>query len=151
MKEKTLTTERFTTRLLQFMAEKGLNNEQLSRCAGISSTAVGNYFKIGSIPKITVLAEWTSKLGINANWLLTGKGEMIVGSDDTSKLEQNTAVDDNALLKTLINTNSRLVAENAELRTKLELLEKSGKGQSTDALNAFGDGIAAHTLQRKTE
>lgn len=152
----------FQDRLNEFKEISGLNNEELASAAKISSQAVSNYFKIGSIPKLTVLAFWSRKLGLSADWLLSGLGEMLLSGEASNADSQGQSSLDQRddLLRMLIVQNKeltdRLVSlteENATLKAneKMLLLSIEGKQERSDVSHASGKGSVAPLLRDRTE
>lgn len=45
---------------------------------GISKQTFSGYLNTGRLPSAAVLANWVFRLGISANWLLTGKGPVML-------------------------------------------------------------------------
>lgn len=137
----------------------GLSQNGFARKIDVKPNTFVDYLKPEGQSKIRlthinkILEVWPE---LNRDWLVWGEGPMLKEENEEQSYQLQGCVPLNngsrdELLGKLIDTNSKLVAENAELRTQLAMLEKTGKVQSTDALNVFGAGSAAHTLQRKTE
>lgn len=160
--KKNFTSAVFQERLATFMEIKGLSNEDLARAAAISAQAVGNYFNVGSIPKLTVLARWSSELGLSADWLLSGIGEMLLNGE-VSRIKDNESSNPrqrDALLEMLIIKNqelnekiNKITEENATLKAneKLLLVTIEGKQNKSNVSHVSGAGCAAHSSQGGTE
>lgn len=78
--------ELFIDRLQYYMQEKGINNNQMTVSAGLSVGLIGRAIKTksglnsDSIEKILY-----SYPDLNPNWLLTGRGSMLIDSNDYNK------------------------------------------------------------------
>jgi transcriptional regulator with XRE-family HTH domain len=65
------------------MKAKNLTGYVLAERAGITKQTFSGYLNKGRTPVCSVIAEWVVEIGINANWILTGVGEMFL--DEGSK------------------------------------------------------------------
>ena len=71
-------------RILQFRVYLGLSQRGFAKEIGQHNSTVGNWEKDKSKPSVKSLARM-QKLGMNINWLMTGKGKMfIIGPDGIS-------------------------------------------------------------------
>jgi len=68
----------FAERLLEIRKATGLTGGKIALCGGVTKQTFSGYLHTGRLPSANVLANWVSKLGINANWLLTGQGPMFL-------------------------------------------------------------------------
>jgi len=68
----------FAERLLEIRKATGLTGGKIALCGGITKQTFSGYLHTGRLPSACVLANWVTKLGINANWLLTGEGPMFL-------------------------------------------------------------------------
>jgi len=68
----------FAERLLEIRKATGLTGGRIAQCGGVTKQTFSGYLHTGRLPSANVLANWVSKLGINANWLLTGQGPMFL-------------------------------------------------------------------------
>lgn len=66
----------FIDRLRELMEAKKLSGAALGKIAGVSKQSFSNYLS-GAMPTASVLYAWSIKLDVNANWLLTGEGDML--------------------------------------------------------------------------
>ena len=69
----------FFGRLDMFMKYRGLNDNKISVAAGISNGLIGKGRKRGGISQENISKLITSYPELNANWLLTGQGDMLRG------------------------------------------------------------------------
>lgn len=51
---------------------KGMTMKQLSELSGVSDTAITNYEKALTVPRIDLLSELARTLGVSINWLIFG-------------------------------------------------------------------------------
>lgn len=115
----------FIERLQYYMKLKGINDNQMTIAAGLSVGLLGKLKKSGkgmnssNIEKILY-----SYPEINASWLLTGKGEMLVSHDTPTDTPSQpvTEVSDKGIKKIHIakNINSKLPTKRREKRRKME-------------------------------
>ena len=78
-------------RLKQVMEVKGFNLKTFSEQADIPYRTLQNYILTNREPSAESLAKLHSQLGINLNWLMSGKGEMFTNNTeiiDLTKLEK---------------------------------------------------------------
>lgn len=68
----------FVERLREIRKVTGLTGASIAQHGGITKQTFSGYLHTGRLPSACVLANWVSKLGINANWLLTGEGSMLL-------------------------------------------------------------------------
>jgi len=68
----------FVERLREIRKVTGLTGASIAQHGGITKQTFSGYLHTGRLPSACVLANWVSKLGINANWLLTGEGPMFL-------------------------------------------------------------------------
>ena len=79
-------------RLKQVMEVKGFNLKTFSEQADIPYRTLQNYILTNREPSAESLAKLYSQLGINLNWLMSGKGEMFgneIGAFNLSQKEQD--------------------------------------------------------------
>lgn len=79
-------------RLKQVMEVKGFNLKTFSEQADIPYRTLQNYILTNREPNAESLAKLHSQLGINLNWLMSGKGEMFgneIGPFNLSQKEQD--------------------------------------------------------------
>ncbi len=65
-------------RLKEVQLSKGLNLKEFSEVSGVSYRSLQNYLSGEREPNVTGLTNLCTRLGVNINWLLTGKGAMFV-------------------------------------------------------------------------
>jgi len=68
----------FVERLREIRKVTGLTGASIAQHGGITKQTFSGYLHTGRLPSAGVLANWVTKLGINANWLLTGQGPMFL-------------------------------------------------------------------------
>lgn len=68
----------FAERLLEIRKATGLTGGKIAQCGGVTKQTFSGYLHTGRLPSANVLANWVLKLGVNANWLLTGHGPMFM-------------------------------------------------------------------------
>lgn len=109
--------ETFIDRLDRYKEYAGLNDNQITIKSGLTVGVINSARKRGSslsgenIEKILRIFK-----DINARWLLTGEGEMLLG-------EVNYAVNNNTLTVYLEKENKELKAKNEQLNRELGKLE----------------------------
>lgn len=110
-------SETFIDRLDRYKEYAGLNDNQITIKSGLTVGVINSARKRGSslsgenIEKILRIFK-----DINARWLLTGEGEMLLG-------EVNYAVNNNTLTVYLEKENKELKAKNEQLNRELGKLE----------------------------
>lgn len=120
----------FGGRLQLFLGEMGLKSADIHRQTGISTSSLSRYLSGERNPSQYAVAKLASVYNVNANWLLTGNGEMFNKKPENQKIEEelDSVKDD---LIGLFKENKALIRENAELKIRLaklegELSEKTG-------------------------
>ena len=68
----------FAARLRELRKVTGLTGASIAQRGGITKQTFSGYLHTGRVPSAGVLANWVFQLGINANWLLTGEGPMLL-------------------------------------------------------------------------
>lgn len=68
----------FAARLRELRKVTGLTGASIAQRGGITKQTFSGYLHTGRVPSAGVLANWVFRLGINANWLLTGEGPMLL-------------------------------------------------------------------------
>lgn len=76
----------FAVRLRELRKVTGLTGARIAQRGGITKQTFSGYLHTGRVPSAGVLANWVFQLGINANWLLTGEGPMLL-EDATCELD----------------------------------------------------------------
>jgi len=84
----------FVERLRQIRKATGLTGARIAQRGRITKQTFSGYLHTGRLPSAAVLANWVLRLGINANWLLTGEGPVMLEGRDAARPEQGTALDD---------------------------------------------------------
>lgn len=75
----------FFSRLDKFMEFKGLNDNRITIDTGISNGLIGKARKRGSLSQENISKILYTYPELDANWLLTGKGEMLNTNDRKRK------------------------------------------------------------------
>ena len=70
----------FGMRLRKFVKDIGIEQKQLAVSGRVSSATVSAYLAGNSQPAADIISNWVRDFRINANWLLTGEGEMVLDS-----------------------------------------------------------------------
>jgi len=68
----------FAERLRQIRKATGLTGARIAQQGSITKQTFSGYLHTGRLPSAAVLANWVFRLGINANWLLTGEGPIML-------------------------------------------------------------------------
>ncbi|OIN99762.1 MAG: hypothetical protein AUJ49_10695 [Desulfovibrionaceae bacterium CG1_02_65_16] len=68
----------FAERLRQIRKATGLTGASIAQQGRITKQTFSGYLHTGRLPSAAVLANWVFRLGINANWLLTGEGPIML-------------------------------------------------------------------------
>jgi len=68
----------FAARLREIRKATGRTGAEIAQHGCITKQTFSGYLHTGRLPSASVLANWVYRLGINANWLLTGEGEMLL-------------------------------------------------------------------------
>lgn len=80
----------FAARLREIRKATGHTGAEIAQFGSITKQTFSGYLHTGRLPSASVLANWVYRLGINANWLLTGEGPMLLdqageGQDPTMR------------------------------------------------------------------
>lgn len=70
----------------------GLNQTEMAESAGMSLQGYQPNERGSSTPSARILRSFSS-MGINANWLLTGKGEMLLKDEPVSKSSEGSSLE----------------------------------------------------------
>lgn len=133
MEDSSINKETFIDRLEFFMKTEGLNTNKVTVAAGLSNGLLGKALKnrssMNSDSIERILYAYTN---LNADWLMTGRGDMyvIIPTEDKPCVLETS---DNSSLTFYLREKSkeleveirRILEENASLRTKLELIDNS--------------------------
>lgn len=76
----------FAARLREIRKATGRTGAEIAQHGCITKQTFSGYLHTGRLPSASVLANWVYRLGINANWLLTGEGPMLM---DQAREEQD--------------------------------------------------------------
>lgn len=75
-------------RVKGFAKQKGLNETQLANLLGMSQRTINNYMNNSRKISYEFIESLIRTFGLNANWLLSGKGEMYIDSTPTLLYEK---------------------------------------------------------------
>lgn len=123
------TYKAFADRLREVMKEKGLLQKDLAEMADTSDQSVSNWIHGTAKPYPKTLIPLCSRIGINAQWLLTGEGPRDAGPEVSFSRRPNRSAtpspDDSKELRLARERVEilKLQIEEAELRKKLAELE----------------------------
>ena len=128
-----MSEERFIDRLEAFMKAEGLNANKVTVAAELSNGLLGKALKTrGSMNSDSVERILCAYTNLSAEWLMTGKGTMYVNDLPGDTFNISNSLNNDSLVfflrdrnKELECENRRLLVENASLKTRLELLDKS--------------------------
>ena len=100
-------------RLVLFYKKNGLTMTQLADILGIDQTTISKYKNSDKIPEYAIII-MEMKLGLNREWLLTGKGEMVINSkglvsEEGIPYEVTRVLSNQEIMSELVLTNKRLV------------------------------------------
>jgi len=68
----------FAARLRDIRKATGRTGADIAQHGNITKQTFSGYLHTGRLPSASVLGSWVLRLGINANWLLTGQGPMLL-------------------------------------------------------------------------
>jgi len=91
---KEFSSDAFAERLRQIRKATGLTGARIAQQGRITKQTFSGYLHTGRLPSAAVLANWVFRLGINANWLLTGEGPVLLEGGDGTRSGQGAALDD---------------------------------------------------------
>ena len=105
--------------------ELGLNDSEFARAGNISRATLSGYFNTDRLPKQDTLSLWVDKFQLDANWLLTGRGDMFLSQGANSpyvkKCEQSSRNEEG------VEGSSGFIDPIAErIKTTTDVLERSG-------------------------
>lgn len=87
----------FFERLDKFMKYKGLNDNKITVATGVSNGIIGKGRKRGSISQENISKILYTYPDLDANWLLTGRGDMIRNIYNVAPTDQNIVKDNNQI------------------------------------------------------
>jgi transcriptional regulator with XRE-family HTH domain len=109
----------FKDRLKEAMKKTGYTQQKLATKIGVDQGTISHYVRGVSEPDINRVAEIGDALGINLNWLLLGKGEMLVEAIEKI-IDQRVETEKKQLLK----EKARAESEDKVLQREIENLDK---------------------------
>lgn len=129
MGKTSINNEKFIDRLEMFMLEKGLNNNMLTEKANLSNGLIGKARKSRSeMNSESIERILLSFPDLNADWLLTGRGEMTLKSGIPLQFNESLTINLTNKIDKLEDEVKKLCRENGRLEGKLEMLvNDSGK------------------------
>ncbi|MBI5518663.1 MAG: helix-turn-helix transcriptional regulator [Desulfovibrio sp.] len=114
----TFSSDAFAARLREIRKATGRTGAEIAMHGSITKQTFSGYLHTGRLPSAGVLANWVFRLGINANWLLTGEGPMLL---DEARLGEDPVVQRVALLVRSLRDSGAMDAE--VLRGVQDMLE----------------------------
>jgi transcriptional regulator with XRE-family HTH domain len=109
----------FKDRLKEAMKKTGYTQQKLATKIGVDQGTISHYVRGVSEPDINRVAEIGDALGINLNWLLLGKGEMLVEAIEKI-IDQRVETEKKQLLKEKVQAKT----EDKALQREIENLDK---------------------------
>lgn len=76
----------FSERLALVIHELGIKDVEFAQRVGLSKQTLSNYILGNTEPSQSKMAEWVKTFRINANWLLTGEGEIFSDRPKASEI-----------------------------------------------------------------
>ncbi|MDR1182682.1 MAG: hypothetical protein LBL13_11950 [Bacteroidales bacterium] len=125
----------FFSRFDIYMKHKELNDNKISKQAGISNGLIGKARTHGGLSGRNISKILNTFSDLNANWLFTGKGKMLIKEDgyDSKNSNSNDAI--SIVLEKnekLIRQNEQLETENKSLKAEIEKLKVSERKKTID-------------------
>ncbi len=120
--------EDFFDRLDKYMNIKGLNDNQITVQAGLSQGAIGKQRKKGrglSVESIAKILYAYPKL--NADWLLTGRGEMELDNDNNVESDVDSLFDSNFCKSIIKSQQNTIHSQQSTISVLSNLIEKQIK------------------------
>ena len=117
-------------RLEQFIDYLGLSVYAFEKKIGASNQTIARAIKNNS----DIQAKWLTIIldnypGLNTEWLLSGKGEMLKKTENGAKNETSVSeiesVDNESVIDKILNKNEKLIRENQDLRRENEDLKSN--------------------------
>jgi transcriptional regulator with XRE-family HTH domain len=117
----------FAARLREIRKATGRTGAQIAQEGNITKQTFSGYLNTGRLPSASVLANWVFRLGINANWLLTGEGAMLLeqGTQSADPVVQRVAMVVDAMREAGAEESDILQSVRAMLEGELGKLEKT--------------------------
>jgi len=78
----------FGGRLSALLQERGLQQQELAKLAGVTEAAVSHYVKGTRIPRSSVLARIAAALGTSSDYLISGNAENAEGESEMNQLKR---------------------------------------------------------------
>ncbi|WP_430735500.1 helix-turn-helix domain-containing protein [Halodesulfovibrio aestuarii] len=76
-----MSEKEFKQRLRDVIYSLKIEDRVFAKTGGISKATLSGYFNSERLPKQDALSAWVTAYNINANWLLTGTGNMFLGEE----------------------------------------------------------------------
>lgn len=73
-----MSVSKFQSRLREVIHALKIEHQEFARAGGITKATLSGYVQSDRQPKADTLGKWVETYGVNANWLLTGKGGMFL-------------------------------------------------------------------------
>lgn len=131
-------SDAFAARLREIRKATGRTGAEIAMHGSITKQTFSGYLHTGRLPSAGVLANWVFRLGINANWLLTGEGPMML---DEARLGEDPVVQRVASLVRTLRDSGAMDAEvlrgvQAMLEDELASLERDASETELSTLSA---------------
>jgi len=130
----------FAERLRQIRKATGLTGARIAMQGSITKQTFSGYLHTGRLPSAAVLANWVFRLGINANWLLTGEGPIMLDQTEAiapDPVVQRVAVVVSSMREAGAEERNILLSVRAMLEGELAKLECAGGGRAEAAQTAM--------------
>jgi transcriptional regulator with XRE-family HTH domain len=117
----------FADRLREIRRATGRTGAEIAQEGNITKQTFSGYLHTGRLPSASVLANWVFRLGINANWLLTGDGPMLLeqAAQSADPVVQRVALVVGAMREAGAGEGEILQSVRAMLEGELSKLEKA--------------------------
>lgn len=130
----------FSSRLKELIQKLGIEKKDFAQAGEIAPQTLTGYLDGTSQPKQDVLAKWFQVFKVNLNWLVTGHGEMLVGSPSS----EQTSIPEAELSKDLT-PEQRNMLTYKRLQTELG----TPKERIADGLDAIVTGKCVRESKKK--
>jgi len=67
-----------SSRLVRLAHELNIEHQELAQIGGVSKATFSGYVAGSRLPRADTIANWVRGVNLNANWLLTGDGEILL-------------------------------------------------------------------------
>jgi transcriptional regulator with XRE-family HTH domain len=119
-----------SARIEKVIEDKKLNPNLFANELGIKTTVIYNILKNRNKPGFDLLLKICGKYNVNANWLLTGEGEMYLGSISNDIIEKDSVKN---ILSRLANSQLLYIEFHlSDIQLNLKLLQESLTKQTFD-------------------